>query len=344
MSNASPQRKLPTPVRNAVLRTIAPYLNQRARKHGICSSKTRKERVQFYLQMTTQLWELGYRIRSPQALSAKHVTALMHHWHAQGLVANTLHTRLSMLRTLCGWLGKENVVKDITDYVPAEAARRSGVATASKAMEANGVDPDEIIERAGQIDERLAVILSMQHAFGLRVKEAIEIRPGRAVIDNGAALSLHEGTKGGRPRVVPIDSDYQRAVIANARRIAASGKTGRLRWTDCTWKQAQNRFYHYARRRLGISRKGLGVTAHALRHGYAQRGYRKETGLPSPIEGGALGRIDRATHQAACLTVAHALGHGRVDVTASYYGSYGHALRASPTDMTFVLKQRPPYA
>jgi hypothetical protein len=41
----------------------------------------------------------------------------------------------------------------------------------------------------------------------------------------------------------------------------------------------------------------------------------------------------------ASTTVSRALGHGRVDITASYYGTYGHALRQqAPVSMTFKLK------
>jgi integrase len=82
--------------------------------------------------------------------------------------------------------------------------------------------------------------------------------------------------------------------------------------------------------RLGVCDKNMGVTAHGLRHGFAQRKYRQETGLLTPVEGGALNRIDRNTHKNAALTVSSALGHGRPHVTCAYYGSYGHALRNAP--------------
>ena len=104
-----------------------------------------------------------------------------------------------------------------------------------------------------------------------------------------------------------------------------------------TWKQAQQRFYGLIRNRLGISKKALGVTPHGLRHGYVQDEYRELTGLPTPVEGGALGKIDRETHRSASMTVSRWVGHGRIDVTTSYYGSYGHALRvASPLSMTYT--------
>jgi len=338
MATSQAHSTLPKSVLDGVYRTIDPILALRANGKGVCSSKTRTERRQFYLQMVAQLWELGFRIRKLDSLAGKHVAALMNHWHQQGVSVGTLHTRRSMMNHLCSSLGKLNVVKDITDYLPEDEVRRRTVCKESKAWEESEVDPLEVIDLARTIDERLAVILAMQHFFGLRVKESIELRPANALVEGGTMLELHEGTKGGLPRRVPIKTDDQMDVVNWARRVAAAGNTKRLRWTDCTWKKAQNRFYHLIRYRLGITRKLKGITAHGLRHGYAHRRYRQETGLPTPVEGGALGQIDRETHHAACITVSRALGHGRIDVTTSYYGSYGHQLRTQPvTNMTVTF-------
>ncbi|WP_126448071.1 tyrosine-type recombinase/integrase [Sulfuricystis multivorans] len=339
MAKSLAERVLPKYIIDGVLRTIEPYLRLRAKGDRVCSAKMRTERRQFILLMVAELWELGYRIRKLESLSSKHVETLMAYWHEKGIVAGTLHTRLSMIKVLCSWLGKFNVVKGITAYLPAEEVRRHTVAKVSKAWDAKDIDPLTIIQLAKQIDERLAVMLAMQHYFGLRVKESIELRPANAVVDGGRMLEIHEGTKGGRVRRVPIKSDQQREIIAWARQVAESGNTKRLRWPDCTFTQAQGRFYHYVRNRLGISGKTAGVTPHGLRHGYAQRAYEEETGgLPSPIKGGAIGRIERETHRAASITVSRALGHGRIDVTTSYYGSYGHALRQDPVSMTYTFK------
>ena len=342
MTIALAHKTLSKSVRDTIDRTIFPILDDRASGKGPCSSKTREERRQFYHLMVAQLWEQGFKIRKLENLAGKHVTLLMNLWHEQGICAGTLHTRRSMMGYLCNRLGKYNVVKDLADYLPPEVTRRCSVVTESKTWEDNGVKPLEVIDLARRIDERLAVILAMQHFFGLRVKESIEIRPLNAVIEGGEWLEVYEGTKGGRPRHVRIQTDDQRDVIAWARRIAASGNTKRLRWTDCTWKQAQNRFYHLMRYRLGITKALKGVSAHGLRHGYANRRYKQESGYPSPVQGGALGRIDRETHRNACITVSRSLGHGRIDVTPSYYGSYGHALRVPPVTsmaVTFRLDQ-----
>ncbi|NHC07896.1 integrase domain-containing protein [Azonexus fungiphilus] len=338
MANSFAQGTLPKSVQDGVYRTIDPILNLRANGKGLCSRKTKDERRLFYPLMVAQLWELGYRIRKLESLAGKHVTALMQHWHKQGLSAGTLHTRRSMINYLCDSLGKKGVVKELTHYLPEDSVQRRTACVESKAWDAHNIDPLTVIDMAREIDERLAVMLAFQHFFGLRVKESIEIRPANAVVEGGTQLEIHEGTKGGRTRRVPIMTDDQRDIVNWARRVAVAGNSNRLRWVDCTWKQAQNRFYHLIRFRLGITRKLKGITAHGLRHGYAQGRYRQETGMPSPVEGGALGRIDRQSHHDASITVSRALGHGRIDVTASYYGSYGHQLRMPPgTNMTVTF-------
>ncbi|MDQ5903179.1 MAG: Integrase [Pseudomonadota bacterium] len=329
---------LPKSVKDAVLRAIDPFIKLRANGKGQCSAKTQEDRRHIYLRCVAELWMLGYRIRKLESLAAKHVECLMTYWHESGHSPSLMHTRLSMLRVACDRMGKFGVVKDITDYLPSEVVRRGTVATENKAWEAKDIDPLEVIETAKQIDERFAVMLALQHHLGLRVKEAIELTPANAIVDGGEAIELYEGTKGGKLRRIDLDTPQRKAVIAWARLVAAQGRTKRLRWPDCTWKQARNRFYHYIRNRLGVSKALTGTTAHGLRHGNGQQRYRHWTGLPTPIEGGALGRIDREKHQAASICVSRELGHNRIDVTTGYYGSYGHQLRQAPVKMSFNYK------
>lgn len=338
MAVSKAQLTLPKIVIDGVHRSIDPILSARAKGKGVCSSKTRDERRQFYLLMVADLWKLGFKIRKLESLSGKHVTALMEHWHQQGVCAGTLHTRRSMINYLCAALGKKNVVKNIWEYLPAEAIKRVSVNKESKSWENNGVNPLQVIERAREIDERLAVMLALQHHFGLRMKESVELRPSNALIMRGTCLEIYEGTKGGRPRTLPILTDEQRRVIEWACQVASTGRSRRMRWPNLSWQQAKNRFYHLVRTRLGISREELGVTAHGLRHGYAQDRYRQQTGLPSPVEGGALDRIDRETHDDARITVSHELGHNRPQVTASYFGSYGHLMRLVPEKPTLASR------
>lgn len=327
MTKSLAETVLPKRIRDGIERTIDPHLRKRASGHGQCSRKMRDERRQFFHMMVAELWQLGYKIQKLESLAQKHVEALMNHWFEKGISAGTLHTRLSMISVLCNWLGKRNVVHEITHYLPEHAVRRKNVCTKSKAWQDNGVNPVDVIHKALELDERMAIILALMFAFGLRVKEAIELRPANALRDDGQALEIFAGTKGGRPRTVDVKTEPQRDILAWALRVAASRNNKRIRWSDCTFKQAQNRFYHYMRYHLKITRRDCGLTAHGLRHGYSQDEYFDLTGLQCPVKGGDPTKVDPEVHRQACLTVAEKLGHSRIEITGTYFGSYGHQLR-----------------
>ena len=272
-----------------------------------------------------------------------------------------LHNRLSVLRTLAGWMGKRNLVGDLGDYFENARTQRTTATEVDKSWKGKEIDVEAIIARATQIDERLGVMIALMDRFGLRVKEAIEFRPAQALVDGGTAIEVSAGTKGGKLRRVPVETDQQRETLAWARDVVAQSRVKRVRWPELTWKKAQSRFYNTIQRKLGIAKAQLGVTMHGLRHGYGQRGYEKVAGVPSPIvhanasngggkssgsEGSGGGGssepsaarsrpleppvgLTREKHREASMAVSRWLGHGRVDVTASYYGTYGHAFRRS---------------
>ena len=328
MSKSRAARVLPQQVLASIDRVLEPNKYRRAKGPGICSVRTAQiRRTEVRLAFAT-LWELGYQIRKPENLAQKHIEALVSHWDGEDASASIIHQRLSILRTFCAWCGRRDVVLDTDTYLPAERIVRTTIVTASKAWNAAGVDADILVLEAESIDVRLGAMLAMQHYFGLRVKESIELRPSHSLVDGGFAIEIYQGTKGGRLRRVAIATEQQRVVFDRVREVAAEHGSGRLRWPGTTWRQAQSRYYRLVRK-LGVSRGELGITSHGLRHGFAQRMYRAVSGHATPVEGGALGRISRGEHLAASLETSRALGHGRAQVGGTYYGSYGHALRGA---------------
>ncbi|CAG0957629.1 hypothetical protein ANAEL_00434 [Anaerolineales bacterium] len=297
------------------------------RSQGKASAKTRLERTSFYRLAFAQLFEMGYRLASPRNLGSRHIEALLQHWDQEGIAIITLHTRVSFLRTFCGWINKPGMVQDVHDYLPGKDVTRRTVAKRNRAWLPNGVEAAVVIARAREIDERLAVMLALEDAFGLRMKEAIEMHPAWCRAESGTALDIHEGTKGGRWRRIPIDTDYKREVFEWALRVAETGKTRRIRWPGRTWTQAKRRYYYLLAEKLGVNLNDLGVTSHGLRHEYAQEKYQDMAGLPSPIAGADPKQVDPVKHREAGIEVSRDLGHSRVQVMASYYGSHGHAMR-----------------
>lgn len=322
------EKLLPLGFRNELQRILDQNNAYRAaRKKGVCSAHTQYDRALIIRMAFAQLWDMGVRLPSPRNLGNRHVFMLMERWDQEGVTVKVLHTRISYLRTYVRWIGKDGMVKDVRDYLPERDLTRRAAAKVNRAWKANGVIPQEVIARARALDERLALMLSMQDAFGLRMKEAIEMRPANCLAESGKVIEIYEGTKGGRLRRVDIDSDYKRETFEWARRLAATGRDGRIRWPNRTWKQARRHYYYLLAEKLGVNTKELGVTSHGLRHGYSQEKYQDLTGLPPPIVGVDPKEVDPQVHRDAGIQVSRDLGHGRVQVTASYYGSHGHALR-----------------
>lgn len=343
MTQSLADKLLPKRLKDDLERIILHNNQHRATpKNGVVSAATRLARRQVVFLAFAQLWAMGSRLSTAKSLGERHIKLLVERWDAEDLAAGTLHTRLSYLSTFSSWIGKTGMAKRLIEYCAKERVDRHHATEVNKSWEAKGVDPKQIIEKAREIDARFALYLTLQFEFGLRVKESIEFRPAVSLSEDGKTLEIFEGTKGGRRRTVMIETEGQRAAMEWAIQMAKKSRSGRIRWPELTFKQASGRFYGLLRRRMGISRKKIGLTAHGLRHGFAHKKYRRLTGLPTPVEGGALGRIDHQTHQRASQAVSKALGHFRVDVVASYYGTYGHALRhAKVTVLPPTFKQIP---
>lgn len=141
----------------------------------------------------------------------------------------------------------------------------------------------------------------------------MQLRPH--IADKDTYLALTVGTKGGRDRVIPIDTPEKRALVDLAKTFAAS-KLASISDPTKTLAQVKNHYYHILRS-CGITR-AEGITGHGLRHGYANDRYREISGKASPVRGGHT--QDRDTDKAARLEVAEELGHSRESVTTHYLG------------------------
>jgi integrase len=343
-------KKLPEPFKHRLGKIIEIKGKKAARSPRVVGEHTHICRHNSLFRSFGETFELGYKLPEPESLREVHVKALVDSWLSRGLTPATIQNRLTHLRQFCDWIGKPGMVRH-TEYYVDEAnvhrVRRTVVAKESLGWDAKGVDPLVVIEKMEKEDKWTALYLRLMHAFGLRLKEAIHLRPALDIAVSGRTLSVRDGTKGGRHRMVPIENDYQRETLVIANKMAQA-KNKRIIPLTCSLDQAYQRS-RYRMTKMGITREVLGVTAHGLRHQYAQKSYETITGKPSPIAGGDPKQIDRDTHQLACHEVMERLGHSRVDVGGNYYGSYGHALRgtASPADYWETLlrsqKEKPQY-
>jgi integrase len=178
---------------------------------------------------------------------------------------------------------------------------------------ASGVDIKVKIAEVTQMDSRVGLQLELSMEFGLRAREAMQLCPH--IADKGTYLEVTKGTKGGRPRVVPIKTPEQRELLDRGKAFASS-KSGSTSDPGLRLVQVKNRTY-YVLSRCGVSRKA-GFTHHGLRHSYANQRYKELSGQDSPVQGGAT--TNKEDDAVARKQVAGELGHSRADITNHYLG------------------------
>src|SRR5438552_12492236 len=142
-------------------------------------------------------------------------------------------------------------------YVSQGATSRSTINRVDKSWSSQGVNITAKLVEVRAKDVRVALQLQLQWAFGLRAREAMQLRPH--VADKGHYLLVNLGTKGGRDRVVPIETKEQRALLEYAKTLASSkhGSTSDPSKTLMQWKN----YYYAVVRACGITR-AEGITTH----------------------------------------------------------------------------------
>jgi hypothetical protein len=147
--------------------------------------------------------------------------------------------------------------------------------------------------------------------------------------DKGNHLAVTRGPKGGRPREInyaDFGDDGFKQALEDVKKVLSPGEHAAWKGRVRDLKQARERFY-YVLRQLGLTKKGLGVTAHGLRCEFANRMYEFLTGEDSPIRGGASTDWSKVLPHRRTLT--RALGHNRVSVTSAYLGSWSMMSRVA---------------
>jgi hypothetical protein len=334
-------------------RQLQDKINQHNRQHGSkpkgVSNKTMHERACSLFRSFTLLRRLGYQI-DPNNLAGRHIQMLVDYWTGNARIADRCRQRgvamlerphstpyieqqLSFLRVYGDtWIGKPGMVHPLADYVEDPARfKRSYAAKEDRSWEGNAVEFKSIVETVAAIDPRVAAQLALLLAFGLRRKEAVMFMPHSAVVSSESVptsqhasdryavfLRIKRGTKGGRLRFVAIRNDDQRSALELALQFAPR-PSSHLGHPGLSLKQSLKRFDNVMQK-AGISRKQLGVTAHGLRHQFAQEFHVELTGVQAPVRGGDI-CADPQTLKASLLEIARQLGHDRPTISNAYLGS-----------------------
>jgi integrase len=287
----------------------------------LVSVSTRRKRDETLFNGFRALRAFGYKIENPRNFREEHMRVLARHWESEGQSAATIQNKISVFRLFSGWIGKGNMIKSGESYVSRpDAVKRTYVAQQDKSWSTNGVNFEEIWNQIAAFSKEAGAQLRMIQAFGLRREESICFKPNLHWDEENNVIRVRDGTKGGRERIIPIENQRQLDALRHARTIAGQFKKAHLGYPGLTLEQAINRFA-YVVRKFGIRKDQLGVTAHGLRHEYANDAYEKRAGVASPVRGGDKNTISREQDRAARLETSELLGHSRESVTAAYYGA-----------------------
>lgn len=263
------------------------------------------QRVRVLFAFLSMVKDGGYAPDSLRNLKQKHILRAVEEWRNRGVSAATLANYLSALRFLAELLAKPNLCPGNEILIPELVDARRNARAEERAWAPQDVSVDEILGHIAESDPRVALILRLELTFGLRVTEALRFVPSVDIVPGlhaeGAELHLHRGTKGGRPRKVPIEGVYARTLLTE---ILQAVHQGSMTPADSTIPAYRRKYYRVLATH-GVTRAALGVTSHGLRHQYAQ-------------DVAAVARADGVDIKASRLQIAKRLGHGRTSVTMTY--------------------------
>lgn len=307
----------------ATLNTVLRAHNKAAATGGkAVSFATQDARRELLEQGFKELRSLGYNLPDVHGFKERHMTALGYYWEQKRLSASTIQNRISVFRLFSEWIGKKGMIRSSEHYVKnPKTVERHLITQTDKTWSGQQKTLDDTLNLVRPQDPFVAIQLELQRAFALRMKEAALLKPHGA--DKGSYLAVNWGTKGGRDRVVPIETLYQKEVLARAKAMLESPQNSMV--PKCyTFKQWKNHYY-YICHSSGISRKN-GITSHGLRHERLNELYTEKTGQASPIKSHANHQpnnqavTDPELAKIARQEISEVAGHSRPSISGAYLG------------------------
>lgn len=188
--------KIPPRCRNEVELILQANRDKGASKAKKVGNKTQEKRMTVVRGFFSDLFALGFKIESVYNLREKHLRAVFEKLEAEGQSPSTIQNKISIMRTFCELIGKNGMVRGSTNYVKDKASvKRSTVVREDKSWVGKGINVTEKIKEISEEDQIVGVELELCLAFGLRVWEAMSMKPAAA--NEGDFLFVREGTKGG---------------------------------------------------------------------------------------------------------------------------------------------------
>lgn len=299
----------------------------------VVSMATRKSYADNLSRFITSLKEENMAVQNLDEITTKQVRRVFLCYERRSLSASRLASIAGSVRRLGIWLGKPDLCPDLDEMLlNPDNGKRSYSAKTPKTWEANGVDVEAGIALIAAVCPITALQFELAHEFGARVEEFLMFKPAKA-IRNEHEIWISDGTKGGRPRAVPIEHDSQREALRRMKELAELNPKGIVQAQRGDSLRQAKAHMRYILTKVGITKKGLGVTPHGLRHGYACRTFKQLTGEDAPVLGGGL--VDPEREGAARDEIAQRMGHNRRAIVSAYTGNH----RTLSRSQTQNLKQ-----
>lgn len=284
-----------------------------------CSSRTKTLYQERGAEILRDLPEIGMHIQNLREFSPKHIAALIQHMKEQDEESSTISNLVTVMRRMLVWIGKEGTLDAVDKIVrDADIGQRTYVVTLAKTLRAQGFSREELFEAATTKDKIFGLQIKMSILFGLRRKESMFLNAAKSD-ESGERLRVYRGTKNGRSRYVKIETDEQRAALAEVKAATYERCNGVLTWPRLSEAEAIARHKHFARE-IGLTKKGrFRTTPHGLRHEFACDKYLRLTSYQAQVESGV--PVDAEVDRTARKILAEELGHGRIEVCGAYISS-----------------------
>ncbi len=180
------------------------------------SSLTRKDMLNCLGSIGRSMQRYG--LNSIKDMKASHMARYVAELHGKNLSVSRIATHVTAMRMLCRMIGKPEIVPSNRELGCARDMVNRTKHADSRLNEAKAA------EVQAQLSVNNSIAYQMARHFGLRQKESLLSH--KIVARYGVELLVVEGAKGGRPRMVAITTEAQRAILVenNAYRAENGGK------------------------------------------------------------------------------------------------------------------------
>ncbi|MBJ6799872.1 phage integrase N-terminal domain-containing protein [Geomonas propionica] len=240
---------------------------ERIGKNWSKASETREKLLNNVSQFTRFI-ENRYHLERIENLKPGMITAYAADMAVQGLSASTMANRMTAVRQICGAIGKQGICSKENFAYGIERVRVNPQSVnVGKLEEIRSV----LAERAAcgnRVAQMMVAADSLRCNFGLRAKESLLTT--KVIEQDGKPFLKVEGAKGGRVRLLPVDSPIKEAAVKLVQETAiqlGSG-TGRIIPPEMSLKAAYDAQRNLWRALGGT--KASSANIHGERHLHAR--------------------------------------------------------------------------